>query len=350
MKGEDIFDAAKKAGLSTAAVYWPVSGNHPSIDYLINEYWTQDERDTVSAAFSRIGTGGRMMEIIEKNKEGLVCQQHPSQDNFIISCACDIIDRYDPDVLFIHPANIDGYRHQFGVFNEQVSRGVRETDEFIGRIFAAMEKKAPPGETAFFLISDHGQMDIKRIININVLLAGEGLVRYNGGGVISWDAWSLSNGASALVFLRDPGDKKTYEKTYALLTRLCEEGIYGISRVFTEREIRIAERLGGAFSFVLETDGYTAFGDDWKRPVVKNFDHTDYRYGNATHGYLPGKGPQPVLLARGKGIRNGITLERGNIIDEAPTFAKLLGLTLPGAEGRCMDAILDGGVPVQGGK
>ena len=36
VKVSDIFDAAKAAGLTTAAVFWPATGNHPLIDYLID--------------------------------------------------------------------------------------------------------------------------------------------------------------------------------------------------------------------------------------------------------------------------------------------------------------------------
>ena len=38
VKVVDIFDAAKKGGYSTGAVFWPVTGNHPSIDFLINDH------------------------------------------------------------------------------------------------------------------------------------------------------------------------------------------------------------------------------------------------------------------------------------------------------------------------
>jgi hypothetical protein len=145
---------------------------------------------------------------------------------------------------------------------------------------------------------------------------------------------------SALVYLKTPDDIKLYEKVHALLRHFFDEGIYGISKVFTEPEVRAKERLGGAFSFVLETDGYTAFGDDCKRPLVKNYDFSDYRYGKATHGYLPEKGPQPVLAAKGPGIRNSVVLDQGRIIDEAPTFAKLLGFDFSKTEGIPMDEIL----------
>ena len=36
---EDLFAAAKRAGCSTAAVYWPVTGCNPNIDHIINEYF-----------------------------------------------------------------------------------------------------------------------------------------------------------------------------------------------------------------------------------------------------------------------------------------------------------------------
>jgi hypothetical protein len=51
----------------------------------------------------------------------------------------------------------------------------------------------------------------------------------------------------------------------------------------------------------------------------------DYRFGRATHGYMPDYGPQPVFVAKGPGIREGVALGRGRVIDEAPTFAALLG-------------------------
>ena len=37
IRTDDIFKAAKRKGLTTAAVFWPVTGDHPDIDYLIDE-------------------------------------------------------------------------------------------------------------------------------------------------------------------------------------------------------------------------------------------------------------------------------------------------------------------------
>ena len=343
VKIRDIFDAAKEAGLSTAGIFWPVTGNHPSIDNNIAEYWPQMEGETFRDTYSRVGSNPSMLKIMEKNfRKGIVARQHPDYDDFIIDCACDVIRECKPDLLMIHPANIDDYRHKYGSFSEKINQGIKEIDDYIGRIMRAAEEAGTCADTSLFLISDHGQIDITRIVNINVALADYGLIRTGDKGqILEWDTYSLSNAMSALVYLREPDNVQLYNKTYALLRYLCAEGIYGISRVFTEPEARASERLGGDFSFVLETDGYTSFGEDWKRPIVQNFDLSDYRFGRATHGYLPGKGPQPILMARGRGIREGAVLEKRNIVDLAPTFAKLLGLTLPDADGVCISEILE---------
>jgi predicted AlkP superfamily pyrophosphatase or phosphodiesterase len=300
------------------------------------------EGETLREAFTRGGSNPRMLELIEKNfKKGMVQREHPGYDEFTINNACDIIREFKPDLLMLHVANIDDYRHKNGIFNDRVVKGVEETDEWIGRVMAAAGDAGVAEETTLFLTSDHGQIVITRSLNVNVLLADYGLIRADEKGqLVSWDAYSLSNGLSALVYLRDREDHRLYEKTYALLRHLCQEGIYGIGRVFTEPEARALEHLGGDFSFVLETDGYTSFGDDWKRPIVKNLDIADYRYGKATHGYLPDRGPQPMFMAKGPGIRPGVTLEKRDIIDEAPTFAKVLGLSLPEADGVPINEIL----------
>ena len=341
VKVRDIFDAAKSGGYSTAAVAWPATGNHPSIDYLIDEYWTQGKDDTMEAAFTRAGSSPDMLKIIGKYFGNMVERQHPSLDYFIMSCTKDIISKYKPEFFMIHPANIDGARHHYGIFNEKVNTAIEETDRWIGEIMAAMEDAGIREETNFFLISDHGQMDISRVINVNVLLADYGFIRIDeNGNFIDWDAYCLSCGMSAVVFLKNPDDCRLYQKVNTILRYLCEEGVYGISRVYTENEARVQEHLGGSFSFVLETDGYTSFGDDWRRPIVKNFDFTDYRYGRATHGYHPDKGPQPVLVAKGPALRNGVVLEKARLIDEAPTLARLMGVELPDTDGVCINEIL----------
>lgn len=122
---------------------------------------------------------------------------------------------------------------------------------------------------------------------------------------------------------------------------MANEGIYGFSQVFTRQEIKEQEHVDGPFSFYLETDGFTSFSNSCVRPVVVNsFDASDYRSGKATHGYLPDKGPQPVFLAVGPDFKKNVIIERRPVVDLAPTWAKLLGVPLPEADGRPILAFL----------
>lgn len=343
---EDIFTAAKKAGYTTGSVFWPMTGNHPCIDYLIDEYWARSpEHDTPREAWrqmgSKMGTDEAMLAIAEKYTGNNSVKTDPAIDQVIVGCACDIIRRYKPDVMFLHPTNLDAYRHHTGLFNDKILEGIRETDQWIGQVMEAVRDAGQLEETNLVLTSDHGQMDIKRIMNLNVVLADHGLIDRNEDGTFNrWDAWCLSGGMSALVYLRNPDDREIYDKTYGILCKMAEEGIYGISQVFTTEEAREKYHLSGPFSFVVESDDFSSFGEGINHPIGANFDLTDYRLGRATHGYLPFKGPQPVFVAKGPDFNENVVLETGRLIDEAPTYAKLLGVELPGADGRAIEEFL----------
>ena len=82
------------------------------------------------------------------------------------------------------------------------------------------------------------------------------------------------------------------------------------------------------------------FGDYYTRPLVRDLSNSDYRFGSATHGYLPQKGPQPILLAKGPDIKENTVLSGGHIIHEAPTYAKILGVDLGDTDGHAIVDIL----------
>ena len=59
VKCHDVFDFCKKQGLTTASVGWPVTGNHPNVDYLVDEIWPyhkEDIRENYKEAYLNSGT------------------------------------------------------------------------------------------------------------------------------------------------------------------------------------------------------------------------------------------------------------------------------------------------------
>jgi len=342
VKGRDLFDAAKEAGLTTAAVFWPITGDHPHIDYLVNEYWPQTEEESLHDCFANSGSSPEVMQkVVEPNLWRLVNRTHPYCDDYIYSCACTMIREFKPNLLMLHPANLDAYRHQTGVFSEKVTHGIHEVDTWMGQIIQATKDAGIYEDTDFIMISDHGQINVVRAVAVNAMFARNGLIDVDEDGKITeWTAFCKSTGLSAQVYLKNPDDQDALERTHKLLHWMCEEGVYGISRVYTAQEAKDEEHLAGDFSFVLETDGYTSFHNDWRMPLVRNKDLSDYRYGNATHGHHPDKGAQPTFFAFGPDFRPGACIERARLVDEAPTIAKVLGVELGEVDGCVLEELL----------
>lgn len=129
VKVPTIFDAAKRHGLTTAAVYWPVTGRDSSIDYLIDEYWPQNGEST-EQAFRDAGSSEEVLEkIIRPNLKLLENRhrQHPWADAFVMRCAADILREFQPNLLMVHPANVDAARHQSGLFSTLVDSALYDT-------------------------------------------------------------------------------------------------------------------------------------------------------------------------------------------------------------------------------
>lgn len=343
---DTIFHAAKRAGLTTAAISWPVTScGQEVIDYLVPCALTADFyglEDRPLDAYRKLGAQEFLMDIIAAAVEKHTwANAHPEVDNFMIDCAVDVIKRYKPNLLMTHPSYVDSMRHRYGIFADQVKIAVKETDRWLGMLMDALKEAGIFEQTDFIVLSDHGQLNINRRICPNVYLADKGYIKLDENGkIISYDAFIQSAGLSAQVNLSRPDDKKLYDEIYKLLSDMAEEGIYGFERVFTKEEVKEIYGLDGAFSFILESDGFTSFSEECVRPVVRTFDVEDYRFGHATHGHMPEKGPQPPFIAVGPSIKKGVTIPTGSVYNHAPTFAKILRTTLNDAWGTAVDEIL----------
>jgi len=342
VKIPDILDAAKAKGLTTASIFWPVTGGHKSVDCLVNEYWPQYPGQTTEECYAESGSSP---ETIEKVVRPSACwidnehRKHPQTDAFKHAMVSAAIREFKPNLLLFHNTNLDSYRHATGVFSEKVTHGLHEIDTLMGLVMKACRDAGIEEETDFFVVSDHGQINITRSVALNAFLADRGLITVGPDGeVADYVAIAKSTGLSAQIYLKNPAD---HDRVLTILEEMRDEGLYGFSRIFTAEEMRRDEGLYGNFAFVVETDGYTSFRNDWLRPWVRPVDNSDYKFGRATHGHNPDVGPQPMLVAWGPDIKPGVVLDRRPIVDEAPTYARILGLELPWADGKAIEEILD---------
>ena len=348
IKTETIFDYCHKKGISTAVIYWPVTGNCKAIDYLVNERPGQKVDDQL---FEDLKNDGASDEIIKICKKYLAntssVGRYPDGDFAAANIACEIIREYAPDVTFVHTCNLDSTRHASGVFNENVNRAVIEVDEQIGMLCRAMENAGYAGKYDFILCSDHGQLDSMRILNLNALLVDKGYITLDENGyAVDYKANALSCGMSSHIYLKDPNDVKLKLEIKEYIQSLIYDNVYGISEVLTDDEAEEKYHLKGNFQLVVETDGFTAFGDRYAKPYVSNrreftgLQKGDYRSGWATHGYQPQKGPQPVFVVCGPSFKEGYVGKEGNILDLAPTVARVLGIDYYDCDGEARTDLL----------
>ena len=339
---KDIHDVAKEAGLTTCSLFWPVTGNHRSVDYLIDEYWPQFKGDTLESAYKRAGCSDELYDAVVRGREDRFRAFESSITDYASTeIACDIIRKYKPDFMTLHLTLVDSTRHDWGVFNDKVEAAAAKTEDFISMIFSACTDAGIFDETNFVITSDHGQISYTRKVNLNRLLADEGLMELDAdGNLLRWDAYVESACFSAHVYLSDPQDKVLYDRVRKLLEHWLNEHTYGIGKVYTTEEAKARFGLYGDFSFVIETDQTTVFNSKLADPLWVQCPPDEPGYGRATHGHDPDVGPQPVFLAYGPAIRRGVVIPKAAITDEAPTFAAILGLEFPEAEGRPIRGLL----------
>ena len=345
----DLFDICKANGLTTASVGWPVTGNHPSVDWLVDEIWTVDREWTAESMRETLLGAGTSEDVFDHAVAPHIAlrvpRQQPESSFFNINVGCEILRRYRPDVLAIHTGNFDNYRHREGVFGNLNLRAAKESDEMLHRIMEALAENGDADTCNIVVTSDHGQMDCTRIAHPNVLLREHGFITIDdSGNVTDWKAWCLPMGMSVQVHLCDPSDDALKAQIRGLFQRLCKEGTGGFSRMYTVEETAHEERLGGedgnGFSFVLETDNHTKFASSWTGPYIRPVPVSPTSDRAGGHGYHPSKGPCPPFLGCGPAFRKGITLETARLVDEAPTFAAILGLEMPDIDGKALRELL----------
>lgn len=346
IKCDTLLHAAKRKGLTTASSTWPMTAYGADVvDYLIPSalnYYFDAHKDNPLDTYRELGASEDMMKIITDAVDLFGYQdRHPEYDEFQVYCAARIIKEYKPNLILVHPSDVDSKRHRGGVFGPLVREALDRTDRWIGTLLDAVEEAGIADTTDFVVLSDHGQINITRVISPNVYLVDNGYIKLDENGhVKEWDAYVHSAGASAQVYLSRPDDKELADGVYKLLLDMQNEGIYGFERVYTADEMKEKYGLFGDFSFVLETDGYTGFGENLTRPAVKECDVSDYRFSHGTHGHEPDKGPKPPFIAKGPSFKNGVVIPTGNILNHAPTLAAVLGLELRDAVGHAVDEIL----------
>lgn len=337
LKSETLWGLAKKAGLVTASVGWPVTVG-ADLDYLMPEIWDPMELPPTMKRAREYSTPGLLDDAIKTSDRPGVKEMRG--DEFRTVVAEHIINAYRPNLMVIHLIELDDAHHKNGAGSAAGLKVAEREDAFVGRIIEATRKADILEKTTFLIVSDHGFARVEKRFNPSVILVKEGLITLDAkGNPTSWKAAAWPAGGSCAIVLRDASDKETAAKVKAIFSKLASGDDRPISRVIDRDELDRVRAAPGALLMLEAAPGYT-IGDAYTGEAVGPSGQS-YQ---GTHGYHPSRAEmRSALIISGRGARPGAKVAIARMIDIAPTAAGLLGLTFPRAEGSPIRELLKPG-------
>lgn len=335
-----LFDYAKSAGLKTASVLWPVMAGAP-ITYNFPEIWS-NTGESYFSLYWRYSTK-RTLPTLIRNKNQFKGKQQPYLDNFVEALSKDLLTRKKPDLMCMHLIELDHVRHLHGLHGPEIEKVLISLDKRIGRIQDCVRKAGRYEKTNFILLGDHGGTNFDKVIFMNTYFKEQGLIRVDKAGKItSWKAYGNSCAGSVQICIHPDCNDTENEQIGDMLRQLAAAPDTVIKHLRTRSEVQAEYGLSGNFAYVLEPQKGYIFSNALHVRFV------DSRL-NVPHSYLAEHGNEPthpdlktMLFAIGPDIKKGASLEKASIIDEGPTFAKLLGLEMKDVDGRILHELLKG--------
>lgn len=324
IKADTLWAAAKRKGLITASISWPVTVGSRDIRYNIPEYWrawNAEDRKLLRALSTP-----EFIDAVGSELGDLEVSKGPSlKGDVALTSAAIWAVEHNSKLVTLHLPSLDHEEHEHGPFSREACQTIAELDRQVARLEAAALKVDP--RAVMVVVSDHGFSKTDHKVNLLTALVEAGLITTGGrAGVESWKAQLLGAGGSAAVVLHDPADKATEEKVRRTLAELAADPANGILRVLEKPEIK---RLGGfpQADFWIDFDLDYQLGYAWSGPLVTPAPNT------GMHGYLPSHPEmRSSFFVRGEDIARGRGLGVIDMRQIAPTVAELLGTKLNDAE------------------
>lgn len=327
VKATPLYDVAHAAGMTTAAFLWPVTAGS-QIDYNLaeifpNRIWTNQVLVSLKASSPLFLL--RMNHRYGKLRHGI---KQPWLDDFITACAADTLRNQQPDLTLIHLVDMDSMRHRYGVRSAQAQHALQRLDRRVAQIVQATKDAGTYDHTNFVLLGDHYQINVQKMIHLNMLFAHHGWLKPLAGKTTYRDNWQVTAktcDGETYVYTRGGVDTGQLKQLIA--------GVEGIERIY---DGAAAVKLGAdpRCTFLVEAKPGYYFTDEVNRPaIVERVDPdslgTPDRY-QGVHGYGPNQ-PNYFTTAVfvGPDVNAGATVAGARLVDEGPTFAQLLGLQYP---------------------
>ncbi|MFE8697886.1 alkaline phosphatase family protein [Cytobacillus sp. FJAT-53684] len=346
IKGTTLYEEAYKAGLTIAALLWPVTGKAKSIQYNLPEIFPNRPWQNQIFVSLMSGTPSYQWELNRRFghlRNGL---NQPELDDFVLESTVHTIKIKKPNLLLVHFTDLDTMRHNYGVFSNEATGAIYRHDQRLGRILDALEESGKAEETTIVILGDHSALDVNKAIHLNIVFREKNLMTVDLNGKIKdWKAYCNGCDGSAYIYLKDPNDLETKEAVKEILDELMVDPDNGIEKVMSGEE---AGRKGAdaTCAYMIEARKGYYFLEHHHGEYLKHISHEDVwknnKYMLACHGYSPEKPDYTTFfLASGKGILPNEVISSMRLVDIGPTLARLLGLNLGQTDGKVIDQIIN---------
>jgi predicted AlkP superfamily pyrophosphatase or phosphodiesterase len=333
-----LYDAAHQAGLSSASVIWPCSNGARSLNWVIPDSNKPElhAKYTTPGFVQELNKAG--IDISKLGAWGWAKERSTERDVVYTQVAKYLLEKHKVNLLLVHLITPDGVEHNYGPHTPEAYAAVAESDQHIAEIWEALQRPPFAGKSTLFVVSDHGFAPYDKFIRPNVVLKDLGLITADSAGkVTDRKAWCVSQGGSAFIYVLDESNKK--DLLSDIKAKLA--AVDGIDAVLTPAEfaklgLPAPEANTEAPDFILTTGPGYSFNDAVSGDVVASAGGQ-----KGTHGHDPRPAyMHATFVAAGAGIKKNVQLKEIQNVDVAPTIARLLGFTLPNADGRVLKEIL----------
>jgi predicted AlkP superfamily pyrophosphatase or phosphodiesterase len=323
-----LWDAAARAGKTTANVHWPVSVKADSIKWNLPQIWRTGHSDDAKLMKALASPG--LVERLEADVGAAYAQgidESIAGDENRGRFAVALINREKPDFATVYLTALDHEQHGEGPDTPQAHAIMRRIDAIVGQLITAQMNAHP--DSVIAIVSDHGFSKVDTEINLYRAFIDAGLISLDDKGKIkSWEASPWNSGGSSAIMLARPNDTALQEKVSSLLASLKADPKNRIAAIAGRDEIRA---MGGnpeaSFYVSFEPNAYGGGFRGKDAPLV------GASGSKGTHGYFP---TSPLMrstfMLMGQGVAKGRNLGEIDMRAIAPTLAKIMGVALPDAE------------------
>lgn len=330
-----LWSYAKQNGYLSVNVGFPTSVLAET-DYNIPEYW-RDTTELDSKILNAVSYPQGLAKEAEDAVGRIPCGLWDLKDDLTKLNTCiwmldNKIKRHideKPFFMTTYFASYDDLAHNEGTYGEKPLSYLEKTDEYLG-ILIEKAREITDDNVIICVISDHGMLDNIADIRPNTQFLKEGLITVDDNdNIIDWEVWCQRAGGAGNIKLKDPNNNEVREKVKTILEGLVEDKDSGVVELMTGQEASLKRRGFPDADYVISSKPGYEVREDLHGDFL-TFDKTQ----KAQHGYCEDlQDMKGVFYISGKNIEEGRDLGGLNLIDIAPTLARLMGFDMETAEG-----------------